>query len=174
MVQHLSTISIEKAFKKGTILISEGQKVDKVYFVLDGCLRSYCLDKNGKEHTLQFAIHTWWISDFIAIYSGQPAQLIVECLRDAQVIEFSFPGLMDLLEKFPALETFQRHNLERHMVSLEQRIINQLKLSAAERYQAFLDQYSEFEQYIPNYHIASYLGITQESLSRIRVNLANS
>jgi len=69
---------------------------------------------------------------------------------------------------FPEFEAYQRKNLERHIVSLNKRIINQLQLTAQERYDLFLNQYPDIEQYVPNYHIASYLGITQESLSRIR------
>jgi CRP-like cAMP-binding protein len=70
---------------------------------------------------------------------------------------------------FPEFEPFQRNLLERHVVSLHQRILNQLQLTAAERYDLFLEQYPDIEQFTRNYHIASYLGITQESLSRIRV-----
>ena len=73
---------------------------------------------------------------------------------------------------FPEFEAFQRKNLERHVVSLHKRILNQLQLTAPERYDLFLKQYPDIEQYTPNYHIASYLGITQQSLSRIRVKNA--
>ena len=79
-----------------------------------------------------------------------------------------------MLALFPELEPFQRGNLERLFVRLEKRILNQLQLSAAERYELFLEEYSEVEQHARNYHIASYLGITQESLSRIRVEKAKS
>ena len=82
---------------------------------------------------------------------------------------------MDLiLTKFPVFEAFQRGNLNRHIVSLQKRILNQLQLSASERYDLFLEQYGDIEQFTPNYHIASYLGITQESLSRIRVKKSKS
>jgi CRP-like cAMP-binding protein len=74
---------------------------------------------------------------------------------------------------FPEFEAFQRKNLERHVVSLHKRILNQLQLTAHERYNVFLKQYPDIEQFTPNYHIASYLGITQESLSRIRVEQSN-
>ena len=79
-----------------------------------------------------------------------------------------------MLLKFPEFEPFQRGNLERHIVSLQKRILNQLQLSATERYNLFLAQYGNIDQYAANYHIASYLGITQESLSRIRVKKAKN
>lgn len=167
--EHLMSIAKEKKVPKGLTLIREGQAVSKIYFVTDGCLRSYCTDKNGKEHTLQFAIKNWWISDYIAIHNNEYATLTIECLTESTVIEFNAKELDGILTLFPEYEPFQRYILERHVVSLQKRILNQLQLSALERYDLFLAQYPDIEQYTRNYHIASYLGMTQESLSRIRV-----
>ena len=167
--EHIFSISKVRKVAKGDVLIRQGQTVNKTYFVTDGCLRSFCLDKNGKEHTLQFAIKDWWISDFIAIYNNELATLTVECIKDAEVIEFNAQDLKDIHSIYPEFEPYQRKNLERHVVSLHKRILNQLQLTAPERYDLFLQQYPDIEQYTPNYHIASYLGITQQSLSRIRI-----
>ncbi len=164
------SISNEKFVAKESVLIRQGQRVEKIYFVKSGCLRSYCIDKNGKEHTLQFAIKDWWISDYIAIHTNELATLTVECLSDSTIIEFNAKEMDSIFNRFPEFEPFQRKNLQRHIVSLQRRILNQLQLSAAERYDLFLEQYVDIEKHTPNYHIASYLGITQESLSRIRVN----
>jgi CRP-like cAMP-binding protein len=162
-----------KQHSKGDIIIQQGEPyVNKVFYVSSGCLRSYCIDKNDKEHTLQFAINDWWISDFIALYNNEPATLSVECITDSKIIQLNINTLNELFEKHPEFETFQRKNLERHMVSLHKRILNQLQLTAKERYELFIKQYPEVEQHVPNYHIASYLGITQQSLSRIRAEKA--
>ena len=162
-------ISKEKTLPKGEVLIRQGQIVKKTFFVTSGCLRSYCIDKNGKEHTLLFAIKDWWISDFIAIHNNEFATLTVECLTESKVIEFNAKELDGIHARFPEFEPYQRHNLERHIVSLHKRILNQLQLSAVERYDLFLSQYPDIEQHTRNFHIASYLGITQQSLSRIRL-----
>jgi CRP-like cAMP-binding protein len=167
--EFLYSISKEKTLSKGEVLIRQGQIVKKTFFVISGCLRSYCIDKNGKEHTLLFAIKDWWISDYIAIHTNELATLTVECLIESQVIEFNAKELDGIHSRFPEFESYQRHNLERHVVSLQKRILNQLQLSAAERYDLFLKQYPDIEQHTRNFHIASYLGITQQSLSRIRV-----
>ena len=167
--EYLFSISKERAIPKGELLIRQGQVVKKTFFVTSGCLRSYCVDKNGKEHTLQFAIKNWWISDYITIHTQALAALTVECLTDSNLIEFNAKELDETHTRFPEFESYQRHNLERHIVSLHKRILNQLQLSAPERYDLFLKQYPDIEKYTRNYHIASYLGITQESLSRIRV-----
>ena len=170
--KYIYSIAKEKLFSKGEILIREGQTVNKTFFVTQGSLRSFCVDKEGKEHTLQFAIKDWWISDFMAIYNNELASLTVECISDSAVIEFNAQKLNEIYLQFPEFEAFQRKNLERHVVSLHKRILNQLQLTALERYNLFLEQYPNIEQHVPNYHIASYLGITQQSLSRIRAEIA--
>ena len=169
---YLISISKEKIVPKGSVLIRQGQVVKNTFFVSAGCLRSYCTDKNGKENTLLFAIKDWWISDYIAIHTDELATLTVECLTESKVIEFNAKELDGIHSLFPEFEPYQRHNLERHVVSLHRRILNQLQLSAADRYDLFLKQYPEIEQNTRNFHIASYLGITQQSLSRIRAEKA--
>ena len=170
--KHIYSIAKEKIVSKGDVLIRQGQSVNKTFFVIDGCLRSFCIEKEGKEHTLQFAIKNWWISDFMAIYNQELASLTVECITDSTVIEFNAQKLDEIYSMFPEFEPFQRKNLERHVVSLHKRILNQLQLTALERYNLFLEQYPHIEQYVPNYHIASYLGLTQQSLSRLRAEKA--
>ncbi len=122
---------------------------------------------------MQFGIRNWWISDYIAIYANESATLTLECLKESQVVVFNAQKLNGIFNLFPEFEPFQRNLLERHVVSLHRRILNQLQLTASERYDLFLEQYPDIEQYTRNYHIASYLGITQESLSRVRVEKAN-
>ncbi|WP_281613202.1 Crp/Fnr family transcriptional regulator [Flammeovirga sp. SubArs3] len=166
---YLSSIGKVIKIRKGEDLIIPGKPISKSYFVTEGCMRAYCMNKDAKEHTLQFAIKEWWISDFIALYNHEPSSLTVESITDATLIEFDFKDLEKGFKLFPEFESFQRKNLERHVVSVHKRILNQLQLSAAERYELFLKEYPDIEKMISNYHIASYLGITQQSLSRIRV-----
>ena len=147
---HLFSIAKERTVSKGEILIDPGQTVNRTFFVMDGCLRSYCVDKNGKEHTLQFAIQGWWISDFIALYKKEQASLTIESVKDSKVVEFNAKDLEEIFSMFHEFEPFQRNNLERHVVSLHKRILNQLQLTASERYDLFLEQYPDIEQYIPN------------------------
>jgi CRP-like cAMP-binding protein len=172
--KYIYSIAKEKSVSKGEILIREGQTVNKTFFVTQGSLRSFCIDKEGKEHTLQFAIKDWWISDFMAIYSHEPASLTVESITNSIVIEFNSQKLDKIYLLFPEFEQFQRKNLERHVVSLHKRILNQMQLTALERYTLFLKQYPDIERHSPNYHIASYLGITQQSLSRVRAEISKN
>jgi CRP-like cAMP-binding protein len=166
--EYINSISKEKRVKKNDILIRQGQKVNKTYFVVTGCLRSYGTDREGKDHTMQFAIKNWWISDFMAWFEDKPTSLTIECVTDSMLIEIKISDLEELYKRFPVFESFQRKNLEKHLASIQKRLLNQLQLSAEERYAVFLEKYPEIEKHALNYHIASYLGITQQSLSRIR------
>jgi CRP-like cAMP-binding protein len=171
-IEYTSTVATTIKVKKGDKLIIDGQNVDKTFFVLDGCLRAYVFDKNGKEHTLQFATKEHWISDYIAIFNEEKSSQIVESITDSTIIEVSIKeGIENVFLRFPDLETLHRKNLQRHIVSLQKRILNQLRLSSLERYNLFLSQYPDIENHAPNYHIASYLGITQQSLSRLRATI---
>ncbi|NLR91439.1 MULTISPECIES: Crp/Fnr family transcriptional regulator [Flammeovirga] len=166
--EHIYSIGEIKNISKGDLLIQQGHTVHTTFFVTEGCLRSFYVDKDGKEHTLQFAVNDWWISDFMAVYNQDVASLTVECIQDSRVIEFQMEQLQEIYPLFPEFETFQRKNLERHVMHLHKRILNQLRLTATERYELFIRQYPNIEQFTPNYYIASYLGVTKESLSRIR------
>ena len=165
----ISSIAKSLEIKKGTQLIKPNQLVNNTYFVLKGCIRSFTYDKDGKEHTLQFAVKDDWISDYIAIFNNEMSTQTIECVSDCTLIEVSISeGIETLFSKLPEIEILHRKNLQRHIVSLQKRILNQLQLSSTERYVLFQKQYPSVEKYALNYHIASYLGITQQSLSRIR------
>ncbi len=167
----ISSIAKIKRFQKGDLLIEQGQEnVLQTYFVLNGVLRSFVIDKNDKEHTVQFAIKNWWISDYIGYYSNSEAMLNVDCIKDCIVIKLNRASIQEVFTRFPEFETFHRKNLERTFVRLNKRIVNHLQLSARDRYLNFITEYPEMESVAMNYHIASYLGITQQSLSRIRSN----
>lgn len=167
----ISSIVKIKRFQKGDLLIEQGQEnVLQTYFVLNGVLRSFVIDKNDKEHTVQFAIKNWWISDYIGYYSNSEAMLNVDCITDCIVIKLNRASIQEVFTRFPEFETFHRKNLERTFVRLNKRIVNHLQLSARDRYLNFITEYPEMESVAMNYHIASYLGITQQSLSRIRSN----
>ena len=165
------SVSRVRNYKKGSTLILENQSVTKTYFVVEGCLRSFVFDNKGKEHTLQFALKDNWISDYIAIFNNEKSSQTVECIADSIVVETSVSeGIENIFLRFPKIESIHRKNLERNIVSLQKRILNQLQLTSLDRYKIFLNQYPEIEKYALNYHIASYLGITQQSLSRIRAS----
>lgn len=155
-------------FSKGETVLGIGEKVDHQYFVADGCLRTYLISPSGKEHTIQFAIKGWWISDYIGYFSETNAVLNIECIECATLYKIKRNDVESIYAKFPKIEHFIRKKLERSFMSFQKRILANLSQSAKERYLNFTRNYPNIEQYVKNYHIASYLGITTESLSRIR------
>ena len=170
--------SIEDKFeklnlKKGTTLLNAGELVSNQYFVYSGCLRTYFIDNSGKEHTLQFAINDWWISDYTAFFTTTKALMNIETIQDATLYKVSQKDMEALYSKIPQLETFFRKKMEKAFASFQKRILASLAQSAKERYVSFISTYPNIEQSVKNYHIASYLGITTESLSRIRKELAH-
>ena len=158
---------------KGSMLLQEEQAVKYQYLVIEGCLRTYFLDKHEKEYTIQFAIKDWWISDYTAFFSSSNALLNIECIKDAMLLRVSRQDIELLYKEIPALETLFRKKLERAFASFQRRILGALSQSAKERYVSFVRSYPNIEQSVKNYHIASYLGITNETLSRIRRDIAH-
>lgn len=158
--------------KKGSVLLQVNDIVTNQYFVYSGCLRTYFIDSSGKEHTIQFAINDWWISDYTAFFSKGKALMNIEVIKDATLYKISKKDIDDLYIQISQLEPFFRKKLEKAFSSFQKRIIGNLSQSAKERYTTFINTYPNIEQSVKNYHIASYLGITTESLSRIRKGIA--
>jgi CRP-like cAMP-binding protein len=160
--------------KKGTILINTGAITDSQYYILEGCLRSYHIDVHGKEYTVQFGIKDWWISDFTAFFSTEKAIMTIEVIQDAILYKISKQDRDQLYSQIHTIDRFFRIKLEKAFASFQKRILSNLSKSAKERYTDFINTYPNIEKSIKNYHIASYLGITTESLSRIRKEISNS
>lgn len=157
--------------KKGTILLNAGDLVDVQYYILEGCLRTFHTDSHGKEHTIQFGIKDWWVSDFTALLDSDKAILTIEAIQDSTVYKISKQDMNDLYTKIPKIDSYFRLKLERSFAAFQKRILSYLSQSAAERYLNFINTYPNIEKNVKNYHIASYLGMTTESLSRIRKEL---
>ncbi|RED42788.1 CRP-like cAMP-binding protein [Winogradskyella eximia] len=157
--------------KKGTILLNAGDLVDVQYYILDGCLRTFHMDSQGKEHTIQFGIKDWWVSDFTALLDSDEAILTIEAIQDSTLYKISKQDMNYLYSKIPKIDSFFRLKLERSFAAFQKRILSYLSQSAAERYLNFIKTYPNIEKSVKNYHIASYLGMTTESLSRIRKEL---
>jgi len=174
MKRDLKNISIVKNVQKGELLLTENSLRKIQLFVVSGCLRSFYKSEKGKEHTLQFAIKNWWISDYITLFKNTESMMYIESLSHSKVILFEHKDLENLYTKYPELAILQRNGLQNRIAALQKRILGLLTLSAKDKYQRFVNEYELFEKVIPNYQIASFLGITPESLSRVRKKIANS
>lgn len=174
-IQYLSDKLQKKTLKKKEFLLKANQEVNDIHYIHSGCLRTYFIDDTGKEHTLQFAIKGWWISDYIALFGKQKTKSVsyIECIKEATLFKISKKDFDSLCDEMPKINRFHIQNLESAFAAFQRRILENLTLSAKERYLNFINAYPNIEQNIKNYHIASFLGITTESLSRIRKEIAN-
>ena len=155
-------MSIRKAFKKGEIVQEAGQKRVKSYKVNRGLLRSYFTDENGKQHNFIFAPEGWVLGDLDAIAFGKASNLTIEALEESEVM------VVDVVEY--ENQDWQK-GLERMMRragTLQRRILMMMSTSALERYEYFMDVYPDLSNRLTQRHIASYLGITPQALSKLR------
>jgi CRP-like cAMP-binding protein len=162
-----------RKLRKRQYLVQAGDICRFECFVNKGCLRQYYTDDSGLEHILMFGIEDWWISDMYGLITGKPALSNVEALEDSELLLIEREHYDELLEKLPALEKVFRIKLQKAFVAHQRRIIENMSLPAEYRYRSFTEQYPALEQRIPQKYIASYLGITPESLSRIRRQLVD-
>jgi CRP-like cAMP-binding protein len=164
----LNEIILEKKIVKGEIILADNSIKKEHIFVVSGCLRSFYKTEDGKEYTIQFAIKNWWISDYMTLYTNEKSTISIESLTHSKVLVLDKNKTDKLYKEYPPFETFQRKNFEKRTATLQKRILSLLALTAAEKYNQFINDYADFEKIIPNYQIASFLGITPQSLSRIR------
>lgn len=166
----MSRVKVRK-FLKGQFVVQQGDVCKYENFVLSGCLKTFYADQEGQEHIVMFAIENWWTSDLGSFINQTPADFNVQCLENSEVAQISFEDLEQLYSDIPKLERFFRIIIQKGFVASLKRISNNFSLPAKERYLKFREQYPQIEQRVPQYTIASYLGMTKEFLSKIRSQL---
>lgn len=162
----------EKRYKKGEILMSEGEICHHTFFVEKGLLRMYSIDKNGKEHIIQFAPEKWIVSDRSSLYFNEKTKYYIDAIEDSEVILLQNDFFQELKNKFPYSSKNNEILLQKHIRNLQSRVNSLLAESAEERYLNFIKMYPDLLLRVPQWMVASYLGITPESLSRVRKELA--
>jgi len=160
--------------KKKRALINEGDVCRYLFFIEKGALRSYSTDNNGIEHVMQLAIEDHWIADLSSFITQTPGTLNVEAIEDSEVWLLPFPAIEQLCEKIPQLEIYFRKLYQRAYVHMQQRYNSVQSKQAKERYELLIRNHPKVAARIPLIHIASYLGITAESLSRIRKQVVSN
>lgn len=157
-----------RKYLKGQFVVQNRDVCQYENFVLSGCLKSFYIDDNGQEHVVSFAIENWWVGDLGSFITQTPAELNVQCLENSVLAQIHYNELQKLYAEVPKLERFFRIIIQKAFVAAQKRIVNNFSLSATNRYLQFREQYPNIEQRVPQYLIASYLGITKEFLSKIR------
>lgn len=158
----------EKKLARKEFFLHENEVSERTAFVLSGCLRAYSIDENGIEHILQFAPQNWWITDMFSVLSGKPGHLNIDAIEDTEVFILNKKDQEKLYEAVPKFERYFRILVENSTVASRQRVLDNLELSAKERYGKFCSTYPTLINSIPQKQIASYIGVTPEFLSKMK------
>jgi len=153
--------------KRGRAIISEGYTVDCEYFVVSGCLKSFFINDDLKMLILQFAMPTWWASDYNALYNRTRATISVDCITDTEVLCLSNAGREKLCDELRGAEYFFRWRANRGYVATQKRLLSCMNNNVKCWYEEFLQRYPELYNIVPKHLIAAYLGVSRETLSRL-------
>lgn len=160
--------------RKKQFLLQKGEYSNHMRFIAEGCLKLYRIDESGREHILQFGTTGWWMNDLYAYLVEKPTTYFIQAITDSVVLQIYRDHLNELFDKIEMMDRFFRIKTQKGYVALQERTIHSMSQTAEERYTDFVQQYRIIEQQIPQYMIASYLGITPEHLSSIRKKISRT
>lgn len=162
-----------KKLRRRQYILQQDDICKNLIFVEKGILRSYSIDTKGNEHILQFAPEGWWISDVYSFLTGEAAVYNIEAIEDSELLLISKSSLDELYERVPKFERYFRLLSQANMVATHRRLTASLSDSADEKYLRLLSAYPNIVARVPQHMIASYLGITPETLSRVRKRIVS-
>ena len=168
----ISSALLSKKIKKDSILLREGDVCSQVFFVSKGLLRAYTIDNLDKEHIIQFGPEDSWVSDRNSFYFNLPAMFYIDAIEDSEVVFINKDFYEKAEEIIPGFNSFSVMILHNFIRFMQKRISLLLGATAEQRYLDFIELYPNLTLRVPQWMIASYLGITPESLSRVRKELA--
>lgn len=158
-------------YKSKTLLLNSCEIAKCTYFVNSGILRSFNINDNIIEHVLHFACEGWWIGDMYSYITEKPSSLFIEVLEDAEVVILTKENHQQLYRDIPKLERFFRILAENSLVSHQERLMDNLSLSAEDRFEKMCKKYPDLIQRVPQKHLASYIGVTPEFFSKMKSKL---
>ena len=169
----LKTFFIPKKVRKRQYILNAGDKCLYLAFVEKGLLRSFSVDDEGHEHVMQFAMEGWWISDMASFLCCDDAIYNIEALEDSELLMLPKASMDEMMVRIPGMERYFRQLMERNIIALQRRIRVVQTLSAEEIYLKLMEVNPEILNRAPQQHIASYIGITPETLSRVRKQVSS-
>jgi CRP-like cAMP-binding protein len=168
----IRTVFLPQTLATGEFLQRAGEPARHAAFVARGCLRSFVIDAKGKEHVVQFAPEQWWLADAISLGTGAPSQYFFSAVEDSDLLLIDPPAHQQLVDRIPGYSAAMRAGLQKHAAAKDVRIVKSLSASAKERYIDFMNTFPTIAQRVPQWMLASYLGVSPETISRIRKDLS--
>jgi len=159
---------VPQKIRKKQYLLREGQVCKYAAFIVKGAMRQYSVDDKGAEHIIRLCVENWSAVDLESFVTLTPSIYNIDAWEDTEVLLISRADSLHLFEQIPALAEWTRKLDENHAFSVQRRLNASISLPAEKRYAELANYYPEFLQRFPQHIIASYLGITKETLSRIR------
>ena len=161
-------VAIPKKIRKRQYLLQEGDVSYYNSFVVKGCFRLYSVGKNGDEHIMRFAIENWWISDYASYQSGFPSKYNIDALEDGELLMIKKEKFDVLIETIPNFKKLIENLDCKNYAAHQNRILSNISETAEEKYENFIRSYPMIYERIPLHMIASFLGLSRETLSRVR------
>ena len=162
-----------KRLRRKQYLLQEGDICKYLCVVEKGALRAYVVDEKGVEHITAFALEGWTMGDLSSFIKEEPATLNIDALEDCELVLISKPAHDELLQKLPKYETYIRKLMTDAYMALQKRTTNMISLSLEERYNALTQMYPNIVQRVPQHMIASFMGLSPETLSRVRSRITS-
>jgi CRP-like cAMP-binding protein len=173
-IDKIVAVAVIKKIRKRQYLLQAGDVWKYHAFVSSGCLRTYSIDEKDHEHIMTFSIENWWCGDRESLLSGEPARYNIDAVEDSEVVLFTQRNFEMLCREIPAFDQMINTILNKSFVTQQNRINAALSYTAEEKYLSFVKKYPEVARRVPQSMIASYLGMTPETLSRIRAQTARN
>ena len=169
IIDHLTP----RTFKRGEFLTKEGEINRYTNYIVSGAARVYYIDQVGQEHVVQLGISDWWTGDFSSFITQTKGILYTEALEKTEVLSFSYEHLQEVYRQVPAMERFFRLLIQKAYAAFQRRVLESLSMDAEQRYLAFREMYPDMDQPLSQKHIASYLGMSAEFLSKIKKRIVD-
>ncbi len=171
--KYAKSLFLLKKLRKKRFLLEEGEPCIYTTFVEYGLLRSFRIDDKGNEHILQFGMQGWWVADLYSFLTGEASEYNIEALEDSELLLITKSSWDLLLKEVPAFERYFRILIQNNLIATQRRLMGTMSTTAEERYTKLLQDFPDIVQRVPLHMIASYIGVTRETLSRLRSQMTS-
>ena len=171
--EHFRSFFVPRKILKKQFIVQQDDPSKYLIYVVSGALKSFTTDEHGNNKIMQFAIEDWWMAENNSFFTGEPSMYSMDAIEDAQLLLLTHENYEKMLAEIPKMEKYWRNILEKRIIAMQRRITIMLTYSIENKYTRFMEIYPNLNSRFPQHLIASYLGISPETLSRLRKNITS-